>query len=95
VDTTSDNVSTTQLEGASSYIEDTPTATSDNGGVGRPLHLERGGEQPHLVRVLAQPAAERVAGVVPVAVPVPQPVAGDAEGDGGVVAQPLAAGSCS
>jgi hypothetical protein len=38
--------------------------------------------------VVAQPAAEGVAGVVAAAVPVPQPVEGDPEGDGLVVPVP-------
>ena len=42
----------------------------------------------NLVRVLAQPAAERVAGMVPVTVPVPQPVMDDPGGNGVVVAFP-------
>ena len=42
----------------------------------------------NLVRVLAQPAAEHVAGVVPVAVPVPQTVVDDPGGNGVVVAFP-------
>jgi hypothetical protein len=55
------------------------------GDIVRPVHGEVAGEQEDLFPVLAQPAAERVAGVVPV-VPVPQPVVGDPEGGGLVVA---------
>ena len=50
-----------------------------------PLDGELAGEQPDLLLVLLQPAAEGVAGVVPV-VPVPQPVMGDPKGGGLVVA---------
>jgi len=49
------------------------------GDVVRPVHGEIAGEQEDLFFVAAQPAAERVAGVVPV-VPAPQPVVDDAEG---------------
>ena len=56
------------------------------GGIARPLHRKRCREQPDLVRALAKPAAEHVAGVVPVAVPFPQPVVDDPGGDGVVVA---------
>ena len=55
------------------------------GDVGRPVHGEVAGEQEDLLLVVAQPAAERVAGMVPL-VPVPQPVVDDPEGDGLVVA---------
>ena len=55
------------------------------GDVGGPVHGEVAGEQEDLFLVAAQPAAQCVAGVIP-AVPVPQPVMGDAEGDGVVVA---------
>ena len=55
------------------------------GDVGRPVHGEIAGEQEDLLFVAAQPAAQRVAGVVPL-VPVPQPVVDDAEGGGLVVA---------
>ena len=55
------------------------------GAVVGPVDGELGGEQPDLFLVVAQPAAERIAGVVAV-VPVPVPVVGDAEGDGFVVA---------
>src|SRR6266487_5314869 len=55
------------------------------GDVGRPAGGEVAGEQEDLLLVAAQPAAQCVPGVVPV-VPVPQPVMGDAEGDGVVVA---------
>lgn len=54
------------------------------GAVVRPLDAGLAGEQPDLIGVVPQPAAERVAGVVAV-VPVPVPVVGDAEG-GGLVA---------
>ena len=57
------------------------------GAVVRPVDGELRGEQPHLLFVFAQPAAERVAGMVPL-VPVPQPVVRDPEGDGLVVALP-------
>ena len=60
------------------------------GGVAGPFNVEDVGEQPYLVRVVAQPAAERVAGVVPVAVPVPQSVMDDAEGGSVVLAFPQA-----
>src|SRR5258705_9737787 len=53
--------------------------------VGRPVRGEVAGEQEDLLLVLAQPAAQRVAGVVP-ALPVPQPVMDDPEGGGLVVA---------
>ena len=53
------------------------------GDVGCPVHGEVAGEQEDLLLILAQPAAQRVAGMVPL-VPVPQPVVDDAEG-GGVV----------
>ena len=53
--------------------------------VGRPVHGEVAGEQEDLLLILAQPAAQRVAGMVPL-VPVPQPVMGDAERGGLVVA---------
>ena len=55
------------------------------GDVGRPVHGEIAGEQEDLLFVAAQPAAQRVAGVVPV-LPVPQPVVDDPEGGGLVVA---------
>src|SRR2546423_14854922 len=55
------------------------------GDVGGPVHGEVAGEQEDLLFVAAQPAAEGVAGVVPV-LPVPQPVVDDAEGGGLVVA---------
>ena len=55
------------------------------GAVVRPLDAGLAGEQPDLIGVVAQPAAERVAGVVAV-VPVPVPVVGDAEGGGLVIA---------
>jgi hypothetical protein len=55
------------------------------GAVVRPVHGELSGEQPDLLFVVAQPAAEGVAGVVAV-VPVPVPVVRDPEGDGLVVA---------
>jgi hypothetical protein len=55
------------------------------GDVVRPLDGGLAGEQPDLAGVVAQPAAEDVAGVVAV-VPVPQPVVDDPEGDGLVVA---------
>ena len=55
------------------------------GDIVRPAHGEVAGEQEDLLPVAAQPAAERVAGVVPV-VPVPQPVVDDPEGGGRVVA---------
>jgi hypothetical protein len=51
----------------------------------RPVHGEVAGEQEDLLLVVAQLAAQRVAGVVSL-VPVPQPVVGDAEGDGVVAA---------
>jgi hypothetical protein len=54
------------------------------GAVVRPLNAGFASEQPDLVGVVAQPAAEGVAGVVAV-VPVPVPVVRDAEGDGLVV----------
>ena len=56
------------------------------GDVGRPVHGEVAGEQEDLFLVVAQPAAQRVAGVVSL-MPVSQPVMGDAEGDGVVVAR--------
>ena len=59
------------------------------GDVIRPVHGEVAGEQEDLLLVAAQPAAQRVAGVVPV-VPVPQPVVRRPEGGGGVVAFPQA-----
>ena len=43
------------------------------GDIVRPAHGEVAGEQEDLLLVVAQPGAERVAGVVP-GVPVPQPV---------------------
>jgi hypothetical protein len=55
------------------------------GAVAGPLDGEFAGEQPDLLLVLLQPAAQSVAGVVPV-MPVPQPVMGDPEGGGLVVA---------
>ena len=55
------------------------------GDVGRPVRGEVAGEQEDLLLVVAQPAAQRVAGVVPL-VPVAQPVVDDAEGGGLVVA---------
>ena len=55
------------------------------GDIVSPVHGEVPGEQEDLLLILAQPAAQRVAGVVPL-VPVPQPVMGDAEGNGVVVA---------
>ncbi|MGH3193470.1 MAG: hypothetical protein ACRDOL_40690 [Streptosporangiaceae bacterium] len=55
------------------------------GAVVRPVDGELLSEQEDLIGVVAQPAAERVAGVVAV-VPVPVPVAVDAEGGGLVVA---------
>src|SRR6266403_2132579 len=55
------------------------------GDVGGPVHGEIAGEQEDLLLVAAQPAAQRVAGVVPV-LPVPQPVVDDPEGGGLVVA---------
>jgi hypothetical protein len=51
----------------------------------RPVDSGLAGEQPDLVCVVAQPAAEGVAGVVAV-VPVAVPVVRDPEGDGLVVA---------
>ena len=48
------------------------------GAVIRPVHGELGGEEPDLLVVVAQPAAEGVAGVVAV-VPVPVPVVRDPE----------------
>jgi len=54
-------------------------------GVVRPVDGGLAGEQPDLAGVVAQPAAERVAGVVAV-VPVAVPVVGDPEGGGLVVA---------
>ena len=54
------------------------------GDVVRPLDRGLAGEQPHLVRVAAQPGAECVAGVVAV-MPVPVPVMGDPGRDGLVV----------
>jgi hypothetical protein len=51
------------------------------GAVCGPLDGELAGEQPDLLLVLLQPAAQGVARVVPV-VPVPQPVMGDPEGGG-------------
>ena len=53
------------------------------GDVVRPVHVEVAGEQEDLLFAVAQPAAERVAGMV-LRVPVPQPVVGDPE-DGGLV----------
>jgi hypothetical protein len=55
------------------------------GDVGRPVHGEVAGELEDLLFVVAQPAAQRVAGVVSV-LPVPQPVVDDPEGGGLVVA---------
>ena len=55
------------------------------GAAAGPLDGELAGEQPGLLLVRLQPAAEGVGGVVPV-VPVPQPVVGDPEGGGLVVA---------
>src|SRR5256884_6820478 len=55
------------------------------GDVVGPVHGEIAGEQEDLLLVAAQPAAQRVAGVVPV-LPVPQPVVDDPEGGGLVVA---------
>jgi hypothetical protein len=55
------------------------------GAVAGPLDGELAGEQPGLLLVLLQPTAQGVAGVVPV-VPVPQPVMGDPERGGLVVA---------
>ena len=52
----------------------------------RPADGEVAAEQEDLFLVVAQPGAEGVAGVVPAAVPVPQPVVDDPGGDGGVVA---------
>ena len=57
------------------------------GDVVRPVHGEVAGEQEDLLLVVAQPAAERVAGVVP-GVPVPQPVVDDPGPDRRVVAFP-------
>ena len=51
----------------------------------RPAHGEIAGEQEDLFLVVAQPAGERVAGMVP-GVPVAQPVVDPPGGDGGVVA---------
>ena len=55
------------------------------GDLVRPLHGGFAGAQPDLPGVVAQPAAQDVAGVVAV-VPVPVPVVDDPEGDGLVVA---------
>ena len=55
------------------------------GDVAGPVHAGFAGEQPYLGRVVAQPAARDVAGVVAV-VPVPVPVMRDPEGGGLVVA---------
>jgi hypothetical protein len=55
------------------------------GDIVRPAHSEVAGEQEDLLPVLFQPAAERVAGVVP-SIPVAQPVVRPAEGGSGVVA---------
>ena len=52
------------------------------------LDGEVAGEQEDLFLVVAQPGAERVAGVVPAVVPVPQPVVDDPGGDGIIVAFP-------
>ena len=52
------------------------------GDVVRPVDGEVVGEQQDLLLVVAQPATEGVAGVVPV-VPVPQPASNDAVADGG------------
>jgi hypothetical protein len=56
------------------------------GDVVRPAHGEVAREQENLFLVVSEPAAERIPGVVPAAVPVPQPVVDDPGGDGGVVA---------
>jgi hypothetical protein len=55
------------------------------GDVGGPVDGEVAGEQEDLFLVVAQPAAQRVAGVVPL-MPVPQPVVDDPGGGGLVVA---------
>src|SRR5258707_9107964 len=55
------------------------------GDIIRPAHSEFAGEQEDLFLIAAQPAAQRVAGVVPV-VPVPQPVVDDPGRDRAVVA---------
>src|SRR5262249_32895729 len=57
------------------------------GDVVRPVDGEVAGEQEDLFLVVAQPAAERVAGVVS-GVPVPQPVVDDPGPDRGVVTFP-------
>src|SRR5215470_13075463 len=49
--------------------------------VGRPVRGEVAGEQEDLLFVVAQPAAQRVAGMISL-VPVPQPVVDDPEGGG-------------
>jgi hypothetical protein len=46
------------------------------------------GEQEDLFLIVAQPGAEGVAGVIPAAVPVPQPVVDDPGPDCGIVAFP-------
>jgi len=51
----------------------------------RPVHGEVAGEKEDLLLVVAQPAAQRIAGVVP-ALPAPQPVVDDPERGGLVVA---------
>src|SRR6266581_7368866 len=54
----------------------------------RPADGEEAGEQENLFLIFAQPGAEGVPGVVPAAVPVPQPVVDDPGRDRIVVAFP-------